>query len=56
MIKNMLEGDNLKIKFLLERHVSYTSSSLGLSILKDWDKSIKCFKKIMPIDYKNVLF
>ncbi len=55
MTENMLEGDDLKIKYLMERHVKYTSSDLAISIIKDWDKSIKYFKKIMPIDYKNVL-
>ena len=55
MKDNMLEGDNYKIKFLIERHVKFTSSKLGDEILKNWEESIKLFKKIMPIDYKNVL-
>ena len=55
MTQNMLEGDDLKIKYLIERHIKYTSSDLANSIIKNWDKSIKYFKKIMPIDYKNVL-
>ena len=55
MAKNMLEGDNLKIKYLLDKHISYTSSDLAISIIEDWNNSLKFFKKIMPIDFKNVL-
>ena len=55
MTQNMLEGDDLKIKYLIERHIKYTSSDLAVSIINNWSKSIKYFKKIMPIDYKNVL-
>ena len=55
VMKNMLEGDNLKIKYLLDKHILYTSSDLAISIIEDWDNSLKYFKKIMPIDYKNVL-
>jgi len=43
------------LKGLIEKHVGYTKSKLGDRILKDWDKSLGRFVKVIPKDYKNVL-
>ena len=40
---------------LLKRHVKYTSSSLAIRLLSDWETTVARFVKVMPRDYKRVL-
>jgi glutamate synthase domain-containing protein 3 len=40
---------------LIQSHVTATKSSLGESILADWDNNVKKFVKVFPHDYKRVL-
>ena len=44
-----------ELKKLIENHSVYTGSDVAKRILKNWDKELKAFKKIMPTDYKRVL-
>ena len=44
-----------QLKTLIENHVHYTGSSIGNSILSDWNKEQKNFIKVMPTDYKKAL-
>jgi glutamate synthase (ferredoxin) len=44
-----------EVKQMIERHVYYTSSELGQSILDDWDNSLAHFVKVLPKDYKRML-
>ncbi|MEX1376891.1 MAG: glutamate synthase large subunit [Eubacteriales bacterium] len=44
-----------QLKALITNHQKYTGSTVAEKILKDWDKSLKKFKKVMPIDYKEML-
>jgi glutamate synthase domain-containing protein 2/glutamate synthase domain-containing protein 1/glutamate synthase domain-containing protein 3 len=43
------------IKTLLEKHARYTESSVAEGILKGWEKEIKKFVMVMPLEYKRVL-
>ena len=52
---NLLIDDDLRIRFLIDRHIKYTDSNLAKNIVKSWENNLKFFKKIMPIDYKKVL-
>ena len=52
---NLLINDDLRIRFLIDRHIKYTDSNLAKNIVKSWRNNLKYFKKIMPIDYKKVL-
>jgi len=53
--ENLLIDDDLRIRFLIDKHIKYTDSNLAKNIVNNWNNNIKYFKKIMPIDYKKVL-
>jgi len=44
-----------QLKALIDNHKNYTDSTVAENILSDWNESIKKFKKVMPIDYKEML-
>jgi glutamate synthase (NADPH/NADH) large chain len=52
---DILVDDDLRIKYLLDKHIEYTNSNLAKKIVENWSKTLKSFKKIMPVDYKKVL-
>ena len=52
-ITDPAEADTLRA--MIERHVKYTGSDRGASILKIWEEMIPKFVKVMPKDYKRVL-
>lgn len=39
----------------IKEHVETTGSTVGQSMLEDWDNTVKNFVKVMPHDYKRVL-
>jgi len=39
----------------IKEHVEVTGSTVGQTILEDWDSIVKNFVKVMPHDYKRVL-
>ena len=43
------------VKALIKKHVAYTESRRGQSILDHWSVEQKRFVKVMPIDYKRAL-
>ncbi|QOD60692.1 glutamate synthase large subunit [Polaribacter haliotis] len=47
--------DALDLKTTIEKHVLYTDSKKGASLLADWDASLKNFVKVMPTEYKKAL-
>ncbi len=49
------DEDVAQLEELLENHLEYTGSTLAAAILKDLDKAIDSFVKVMPKDYKRVL-
>ena len=40
---------------MLKRHLNYTNSSVAKAILDNFDKELKNFVKVLPIDFENVL-
>ena len=44
-----------EVRRLIQRHTSYTASTLALEILEDWEQKVARFVKVMPRDYKRVL-
>ena len=50
-----IEEDIVELKLLIENHSVYTDSDVAKRILKNWDKELKAFKKVMPTDYKRVV-
>ena len=55
-LENLSDPDEQqRVKQLIERHVQYTGSTRGQSVLDDWNQTVKKFVKVMPTDYKNAL-
>ncbi len=50
-----VEKDLDELKVFVENHLAYTDSDVAERILRNWDKELKAFKKVMPTDYKRVL-
>ena len=48
-------ADQRELKSQIERHVEYTGSPLGRSILNEWEDALPCFVKVVPIDYRQAL-
>jgi glutamate synthase domain-containing protein 2/glutamate synthase domain-containing protein 1/glutamate synthase domain-containing protein 3 len=40
---------------LIQRHIDYTQSKQGITLLADWENTVPKFVKVMPRDYKRVL-
>ena len=49
------EADRVEVRELIERHLSFTGSTVAEAILDDWRRSVGQFVKVMPVDYKRVL-
>ena len=47
--------DESELKVLIEKHVLYTNSNLGGTLLADWKNSLNNFVKVMPTEYKRAL-
>ncbi|MBI3880653.1 MAG: glutamate synthase large subunit [Verrucomicrobia bacterium] len=47
--------DAATLKTMIENHAINTKSTRAANILKDWDKNLAKFVKVMPKDYKRVL-
>ena len=52
-VENPTDVDLLRAT--IENHVSYTMSSVGERILRDWNLALPEFVKVMPTDYKRAL-
>jgi glutamate synthase (NADPH/NADH) large chain len=55
IMRNMTEGDALRLRTLIERHVRYTGSPRGARILDDWANQRPKFVKVMPVEYRRAL-
>ena len=53
--EEVLNEDAAELKATIEKHVLYTESKKGASLLADWDTSVKNFVKVMPTEYKRAL-
>ena len=52
---SLLNRDELRIKLMLKRHINYTNSSKARNILTNFDKYLKSFYKVFPLDFKKAL-
>jgi glutamate synthase (NADPH/NADH) large chain len=55
ILHNMTEGDALRLRTLIERHVAHTGSPRGKAILADWAAYRAKFVKVMPTEYRRAL-
>jgi glutamate synthase (NADPH/NADH) large chain len=52
-----LDDDDLEfLRGVVERHLGETESAVAHALLADWDLAVERFTKVMPKDYKRVLF
>ena len=47
--------DMNELKSLIERHETYTGSTVASEILTNWSMCLRNFVKVMPTDYKRIL-
>ncbi|WP_075343683.1 glutamate synthase large subunit [Tenacibaculum agarivorans] len=47
--------DQHELKEIIQKHVQYTTSDLGATILKDWEVNKMDFIKVFPTDYRLAL-
>jgi glutamate synthase (NADPH/NADH) large chain len=48
-------NDQLELKTMIERHVTYTGSERGRQIIENWEAHLPYFVKVFPTDYKRAL-
>jgi len=53
--EDISDEDEIHLKSLIEKHVLYTDSKKGYSLLTDWNTSLNNFVKVMPTEYKKAL-
>ena len=53
--ENISEEDATELKAIIEKHVLYTESKKGATLLADWNTSLDNFVKVMPTEYKRAL-
>ncbi len=54
-LEPLSEEDINTLRTMIEKHVKYTNSNRGKTILEHWKKEVQHFKKVMPIEYKKAL-
>uniref|UniRef100_A0A451B7A7 Glutamate synthase [NADPH] large chain n=1 Tax=Candidatus Kentrum sp. MB TaxID=2138164 RepID=A0A451B7A7_9GAMM len=53
--EDMLADDALRLRILIARHLRYTGSGPGQTILDEWEEYLPKFVKVMPVEYRKVL-
>ena len=53
--EDISEEDAAELKAIIEKHVLYTESKKGATLLADWNTSLDNFVKVMPTEYKRAL-
>ena len=54
-LKELHKASYDEIKFMLEKHVKYTGSTVAQRILDNWEREIQKFVRVMPRDYARVV-
>ncbi|MBI2890860.1 MAG: glutamate synthase large subunit [Nitrospirae bacterium] len=47
--------DQAELRRVVQRHVQFTGSAVGRKLLDQWERAIKRFVKVMPVEYKKIL-
>ena len=53
--KVVTDEDIAELHELVEKHQTYTGSTVADELLARWDQTLSEFVKVMPMDYKRVL-
>lgn len=54
-IDELIGEEQEEVRQMIIKHVKYTKSPLGSSILENWERDIRRFTKIIPRDYKRMI-
>jgi glutamate synthase (NADPH) large chain len=55
-LEDVVDDEDVELlRSLVQRHADYTCSPVAERLLSDWDKAVRNFVKVMPVDYKRVL-
>ena len=55
-LESVSETEDIReLRSLIERHETYTGSTVARGILSRWSMSLRDFLKVMPTDYKRIL-
>ncbi|MFW6151938.1 MAG: glutamate synthase large subunit [Verrucomicrobiota bacterium] len=49
------EDDIAEVRSLIENHAQFTGSPKAASILANWERSVSCFIKVFPMEYRRAL-
>ncbi|MBN9345501.1 MAG: glutamate synthase large subunit [Devosia sp.] len=55
VLSNLSNGDANRLKALVQRHRSFTGSTVAETILANWETYLPKFKKVMPVEYRRAL-
>jgi glutamate synthase (NADPH/NADH) large chain len=55
IMANLGGGDADRLRALIQRHRSFTGSSVADTILANWAEYLPKFKKVMPVEYRRAL-
>ncbi len=47
--------DIKELREMVEKHYAYTDSSVAEWVIENWERAVKQFVKVMPIEYRNAL-
>ena len=50
-----LDNDEKRIREMLVRHINYTNSMIAKRIIENFNKEIKNFVKVLPLDFKEAI-
>ena len=53
--EDILAENATDLKTIIEKHVKYTNSNRGATLLADWETSLNNFVRVMPTEYKKAL-
>ncbi len=55
-LETLQDGEEIQeLKAMIKNHVDYTHSSLGETVLQQWDKTVNQFVRVIPMDYQRML-
>jgi glutamate synthase (NADPH/NADH) large chain len=55
IMSNLGSGDADRLKALIQRHKSFTGSTVAAKILDNWAEYLPKFRKVMPVEYRRAL-
>jgi len=55
ILADPLGSDEARLRFLIERHATFTQSQRARKILNSWNTYLPQFVKVMPVDYRRAL-